>query len=80
MAGSVYVGDWGDADKLPGGDHGGIPAVVFDKAMKNAVVISPASQFMAAAQSVWEGMDKTDNVGFGLLGAVTEVGSWISFA
>jgi hypothetical protein len=69
----MYVGDWADVTKLPGGDHGGIPAVVFDKQMKNAVVISPASQFMAAAQSVWEGMDKTNNVGFGLLNAVTEI-------
>lgn len=73
VAGSLFVGDWSNADKLPGGDHGGIPTVVFDKAMKNAVVMSPASQFMAAALSVWEGMDKTNNVGFGLLGSVTKV-------
>ena len=65
--------DWTSAASLPGGGDGG-PVAVFDKNMQNAVVMSPASQFMGASQSAWEGMDKKSHyLSFGLLGTATEV-------
>ena len=71
--GSTTTIDWTLAASLPGGDDGG-PVAVFDKDMQNAVVMSPASQFMGASQSVWEGMDKKSHyLSFGLLGTATEV-------
>ena len=74
VAASVHVGDWSDAELyVPGGGSGGFPLVVFDKEMNFAVVMAPASQFMAASQGVWKGMNRSSYIGFGLLGSLTQV-------
>ena len=75
VAATISISDWVKAgDDLPGGGSGGLPLIVFDKVMRNAVVVSPANQFMGSAQGVWKSDDGNENVGFGLLGTVTEVG------
>lgn len=73
VAAGVHVGDWSEAESVPGGGSGGFPLVVFDKKMENAVVMAPASQFMAASQGVWKGMNGSSYLGFGLLGSLTKV-------
>ena len=73
VSGDTTTMDWTSAASLPAGGDGG-PVAVFDKNMQNAVVMSPASQFMGASQSAWEGMDKKSHyLSFGLLGTATEV-------
>ena len=73
VAAHVSVGDWSNAELIPGGGPGGFPLVVFDRKTKTAVVMSPASQFMAASQGVWKGMNGHNYLGFGLLGSITQV-------
>ena len=65
--------DWTSAASLPGGGDGG-PVTVLDKDMQNAVIMSPASQFMAASQFSSTVMDKKSHyLSFGLLGKAVEV-------
>ncbi|XP_062503496.1 uncharacterized protein LOC134180364 [Corticium candelabrum] len=73
VAAHVSVGDWSNAELIPGGGPGGFPLVVFDRKTKTAVVMSPASQFMAASQGVWKGMNGHNYLGFGLLGSITQI-------
>ena len=74
MSGSTTTIDWASARSLPGvgGERG--PVTVFDREMQNAVVMAPASQFMAASSMVWEGGRRQNRyLGFGLYGRMKEV-------
>eukprot|EP00731_Ephydatia_muelleri_P018789 Em0011g829a len=70
----VSVDEWSPSVPLNGGIDGGTPLVIFDSAMQNTVVISPANTFMAASQSTWQ--PKTSSspaVGFGIISSVDTV-------
>lgn len=70
----VAVEEWSPSVPLAGGIDGGTPLVIFDSAMQNTVVISPANTFMTASQSTWQ--PKTSSspaVGFGIISSVDTV-------
>ena len=53
---------------------GGCPLVVFNEAMDTAVVLSPATTFMSAAQSNFKDPQTGDTtLTFGPLGSISEV-------
>lgn len=53
---------------------GGFPLVVFSEAMDSAIVLSPASTFMSAAQSNFKDPQTGDTtLTFGPLGSIVEV-------
>ena len=53
---------------------GGFPLVIFNQAMDTAVVLSPATTFMSAAQSNYKDPQTGDTtLTFGPLGSINEV-------
>jgi len=74
FASDVHVHEWSSDETIPGGYDGGVPLVVFDSALENTVVISPANTFMSASQASWSPKSsKSPAVGFGITGSVSYV-------
>ena len=74
FASDVHVHEWSPDEDIPGGYDGGVPLVVFDSALENTVVISPANTFMSASQATWSPeSSKSPAVGFGISGSVNDV-------
>ena len=74
FASDVHVDEWSPDEDIPGGYDGGVPLVVFDSALENTVVISPANTFMSASQATWSPeSSKSPAVGFGISGSVNDV-------
>ena len=74
VAAFMKLGKWSADTSIYGDIDGGFPLVVFDSEMENAVVLSPAGDFMAANQATFKN-DKTGEktLTFGPLSSITEV-------
>ena len=73
MIDSIKIGVWGH-DDVYGKLDGGFPLVVFDKAMSEAVVLSPLNTFMSANQmSFTDQNTKEKALTFGPLSSIDSV-------
>ena len=74
VAAFIKIDKWSANTPVYGDFDGGFPLVVFDSAVENAVVLSPASDFMSANQATFKD-DKTNEsmLSFGPLSSITEV-------
>lgn len=70
----MKFGKWSKEDQVYGSIDGGLPLVVFDSSMQNAVVISPLTSFMSATQaSFTTDVVSETMVGFGPLSSIDTV-------
>lgn len=75
VASLTKFGKWSSAEGVYGSIDGGFPLAVFDSEMKNAVVLSPLSTFMSAAQTTIKSETTKDSfLTFGPLSSIDTVG------